>query len=82
MSKTKSKKLSVPREMPEIQSAYQQLCANLGQVEYQLYVHGQEKQRIQEQLKSVNNEAAARQQLDAQKPKEEAKQPLEQSQAV
>lgn len=63
-STKQAKKLSIPREMPEIQQAYQQLCANAGQVQYQIKIHAKELERINEQLQSVNNEAAARQQLD------------------
>lgn len=63
-STKQAKKLSIPREMPEIQQAYQQLCANAGQVQYQIKIHTKELERINEQLQSVNNEAAARQQLD------------------
>lgn len=65
---TKStKKLSIPREMSEIQSAYQQLCANAGQVQYTIVIHQKELDKLNERLEAVNNEAAARKQLDAQK---------------
>lgn len=63
-SKGPAKKPSVPRSMAEIQSAYQQMCANLGQVDYQIAIQNEEKARLQGVLKSINNEAAARQQLD------------------
>lgn len=67
MSKQKAaKKLSVPRSMQEIQTAYQQLCANLGQLEYQIAIQKEEAIKLKENLKAVNNEAAARQQLDKQ----------------
>ena len=66
-----AKKLSIPRTMPEIQAAYQQMCANLGQVDYQLSVYNKEKDKIRSQLEAINNEAAARQQLDKEAPKQE-----------
>lgn len=65
-STKKSTKLSVPRTMAEIQGAYQQLCSNAGQVQYQMNILSQELDALNVQLRAVNNEAAARQQLDAQ----------------
>lgn len=62
MSKAKTPK--VPRTMEEIQKAYQQLCANAGQCQYQIFALNEELTRINEGLKAVNNEGAARQQLD------------------
>jgi len=64
MSKKAGKKLSVPREMAEIQSAYQQLCANAGQLQYQLKIQSRELDMINSKLEEVNREAAARMQLD------------------
>jgi len=60
-----SKKLSVPRELAEIQKAYQQQCLNAGQIQYQIEIHKQELNKVNEALLSLNREAAARQQLDA-----------------
>lgn len=60
----KQKKLSVPREMKEIQEEYHRLCINAGQVQYQLTVYQQELNNINERLRSINNEGAARTQLD------------------
>lgn len=64
MSTKANKKLSVPRTMAEIQQAYQQLCANAGQIQYQIKIQTRELERINTQLESVNNEGAARMQLD------------------
>lgn len=62
---TKStKKLSVPRALPEIQGEYQQACANLGQVDYQLFIYNREKDKLRTRIEALNNEAAARNQLD------------------
>lgn len=66
-----AKKLSVPREMKEIQTEYQTLCFNAGQAQYQLKIHSRELDKINERLEAVNNEAAARLKLD--KDKEESK---------
>lgn len=61
------KKLSVPRELTEVQTEYQRLCANAGQLQYQLRVYERELERINNQLEGVNREAAARVELDNQK---------------
>jgi rRNA maturation endonuclease Nob1 len=73
-STKQGKKLSVPRTMAEIQAAYQQLCANAGQVQYQLKVQSKELEKLNAQLEAVNKEAFARQQLDAAAPKDNAMQ--------
>lgn len=59
-----SKKLSIPREMSEIQKEFQQLCASAGQTQYQISVFTAELAKLNERLGSVNREAAARNQLD------------------
>ena len=48
-----------------IQSEYNELTAKLGQVQYQVYVYTKEQERLNAALIRVNNEATARQQLDA-----------------
>ena len=63
-SSKKAKPLSVPRSMPEIQTAYQQLCANAGQVQYQLSIYTKELARLNQQIEAVNHEGTARMQLD------------------
>lgn len=63
-STKQGKKLSVPREMSEIQTDYQRACANAGQLQYQLKIQSRELERINSQLEAINNEGAARMQLD------------------
>ncbi len=60
------KKLSVPRSMAEIQRAYQELCVKAGQLQYQVKVYGDELSKTNTELLAINNEAAARKQLDDQ----------------
>lgn len=64
--KTKGKKLSVPRALVEIQTEYQRLCVNAGQLQYQLKIHGRELDTLNMQLEGLNREAAARMELDKQ----------------
>lgn len=64
MSKKQTKKLSVPRAGAEIQQEYQQLCANAGQLQFQMRLYARDLERIQARLEAVNNEAGARIQLD------------------
>ena len=66
----KQKKLSVPRELDAIQKEYQNTCFNAGQVQYQISVYKHELEMINERLLAINNEAAARRQLDEQKAKD------------
>jgi hypothetical protein len=63
-SSKKPKTLSMPRPMAEIQQAYQNLCAQTGQLQYQIAVQTEDLAKLNEQLKLVNREASARQQLD------------------
>lgn len=71
-STKKSKQLSVPRTMAEIQTAYQQLCSSAGQLQYQMKIYSKELDALNLKLEAVNNEAAARNQLDAQTAAKEA----------
>lgn len=71
-SSKKGKELKVPRAMNEINTEYQQLCVNLGQLEYTLAVKKAESDQIKQRIQQVNHEAAARQQLDQEKAKQEA----------
>lgn len=66
----KTKKLSVPRDMQAIQSEYQTLCYNAGQAQYQVLIHSKELARINDRIAQVNNEAAARLQLNKQNEKQ------------
>lgn len=63
----KQKKLSVPRALEEIQKEYQTICFNAGQVQYQLSVYNQELDTLNKRLFNINNEAAARNKLEADK---------------
>ena len=63
-AKKPAKKLSVPRTMSDIQAEYQQLAAQAGQKQYQIVIGQEELSALNEKLRSVNREAAARQQLD------------------
>lgn len=65
-STKKTKTFSVPRAMAEIQAAYNQLCASAGQLQYQMRIYTRELEQINTKLEAINNEAAARNQLDAQ----------------
>jgi hypothetical protein len=64
-SAKKPKQLSVPRALPEIQKDYAQVCNNAGQIQYQIKVYEQELIQTNQRLLSLNQEAAARNQLDA-----------------
>lgn len=64
-STKKGKTLSVPREMAAIQKSYQEFVTKAGQLQYQIKVYGEELNSINSALLSINNEAAARQRLDA-----------------
>lgn len=66
-NKEKVSQKSVPRSMEDIQKNYTQLCTEAGQLQYQLKVYSQKLEEINSTLSSVNIEASARQQLDAQK---------------
>lgn len=75
--KRKSKE---PRSMDEIKQSYMELSNRSGQVQYQAHILNKELKNLNDQLESVNNEAAVRQELDKQAPapaptavKEEAK---------
>ena len=59
-----------PRVMEEIQAEYSQLVGKAGQNQYQAYVLEQERNNLNSALIRVNQEAAARQQLDQQTAKE------------
>lgn len=62
---TQSKKLSVPRGLPEIQKEYQEQCITAGQLQYQMKVYSDALENVNARLLVINNEAAARQKLDA-----------------
>lgn len=71
-STKKVKTLSVPRELSEIQKAYQQQCINAGQIQYQIEIFKKDLDKVNEALLSLNREASARNQLDAESKAKEA----------
>jgi hypothetical protein len=77
----KEQKTVPPRPMSEIQNSYSQLAYKAGELQYQLHIWKLELSKVNEAMVAVNQEAAARQQLDAaaKKESEEAAQstPLE-----
>lgn len=62
--KKTGKKLSIPREMTEINKDYQKLCFDAGQAQYQSNYWKTETDKINARLLAVNNEAANRKALD------------------
>ena len=66
-SKSKGKKLSIPRELAAIQSDYQEKAFAAGQVQYQIKVFSDEIDRLNGLILQINNEAAARKELDNKK---------------
>ncbi len=63
-SKKPGKKLSVPREMAAIEADYRQLAAEAGQTQYRIVIAQEELKNTNDKIRLINNEAAARQQLD------------------
>jgi hypothetical protein len=57
---------SVPRSSEIIQNEYSQLSFRAGQTQYQIGVYQDELKRMNELMRQLNYEAAARNQLDAQ----------------
>lgn len=62
-----------PRELKEIQAEYNQLSARAGQNQYQTYVLTEDLKQINKRLVEVNQEAAHRNKLDAEKKAQEPK---------
>ena len=71
----KSKKLpsnvpaTPPREMTEIHKEYAELKVKLADAQYLVYVYGLEVDQISRRMLEVNQEANARQTLDAEREK-------------
>lgn len=59
-----TKKSTEPRQLAEIQQQYQEGCLRAGQLQYQVSVLTQDLATLNEDLLSINKEAALRQQLD------------------
>lgn len=66
--KKNKEKSQAPRQMDEIQREYTEVCSRLGQAEYQLYVITKDAENLKHQLLRLNQEAAARNQLDKANP--------------
>lgn len=72
----KSKKKAVPAKQPEPRSTeeltkiHNDLCRRAGEIQYVVKINEDELSRINEALRSVNNEAGARRELDQQTAKE------------
>ena len=54
-----------PRATEVLQREYQDICTRVGQLQYQNFVNTREIEKMNEDLLSINHEAAARQKLDA-----------------
>lgn len=67
-SKQPAKKMSVPRELPEISKEYQEQCFTAGQLQYEIKVKSEALTQINDRLLKLNNEAHARNTLNSQKP--------------
>ncbi len=58
-------KQPVPRSLEDLTKAHHDLCRRAGEVQYVISVNEAELAQLNQAIKSVNNEAGARQQLDA-----------------
>lgn len=67
-SSKKQKKLSVPRAIDEIKKSYDQVAKDAGQLQYQIKVYTAQLEQLNNNMFSLNNEAAARNTLDAATP--------------
>jgi len=67
MSKKQGKKLSVPRELEEIERENSERCFRAGLLQYQIRIYSKELDYINNRLEAINREAAARKELNAQK---------------
>lgn len=54
-----------PRSLEDIKKAYNEVSARAANAQYLVYIHNKELEQINEQLMFLNQEAGARQQLDA-----------------
>ena len=53
-----------PRALDEITKEYNNLCAQAGAIQYQIYVYRKELEQVNQALIRVNGEAAKRNKLD------------------
>jgi len=75
LKKAKQSAQPIPRAFDEIKQAYNELAGKTGQLQYQKYVIERELEQLNQQLINVNNEAAARQNLDKEAAAKTASQP-------
>lgn len=54
-----------PRSLDDIKKAYNEVSARAANAQYLVYIHNKELDQLNEQLMYLNQEAGARQQLDA-----------------
>lgn len=54
-----------PRELKELKAEHETISAQAGAAQYQVHIFGKELARLNQQLESLNYEAAARNKLDA-----------------
>jgi len=66
-----TEKQKEPRSMEEIQNIYKDLCLKAGQAQYQVAVIQAEIADTNRQLLDINQEAAARNELDKENKKDE-----------
>lgn len=57
-------KIDPPRAMEEINQEYSRVLAQAGQLQYQIFVYEEDLLRVNDLLKKLNYEAAARQAAD------------------
>lgn len=74
-----AKKVNLPPPTPrlkaQIEEDYGRLVAQAGQAQYQVFVYEEEVKRINEQLRNLNYEAAARNDLDRKEAEKKASSP-------
>jgi len=58
-------KTSPPRDMAEINKEYSELIGKVGQAQYQAFIYKQETERLNQEIRRVNSEAAERTKLEA-----------------
>ncbi len=67
-SAQRAKKLSIPREMEEIQKEYQARVFSAGQLQYQIKILQDELDELNKLIVGINREGAARKELNAKAP--------------
>lgn len=63
-----------PRKLEEIQADYAKAVSDSGQVQYQVFVYGEELKQLNHKLLQLNQEAARRAQLDKEEKAEKGEQ--------